>query len=210
MPILLYDFPMDKNTEILVGYILSLEDFEYAPNIDNNYEHMGATIVDGILQSGLNYKNVVKPRVESVLANYSNHKTTSAFLAICAREGIKNIISWKDDRKPDLIIALLFFLRDESIETCQQFSEWLNQDIHVTKLKRMKGIGPKTVDYFKILLGQENIAVDVHLKRFVQMAGIDLSGYDEIKKLIGEAANQINIETSLLDHSIWKYMAERK
>lgn len=201
---------MENNTQKLIDFINSLDSFEYFSNIDGNYKHMGATIVDGILQSGLNYKNVVKPRVISVLANYSTYTTTSSFQKICAEKGIKNIISWKNDKKPNLITTLLSFLESEKIETCQQFSSWLDQEKNTIILQEIKGIGPKTVDYFKILLGQESIAVDIHLKHFVQMAGIKLSNYDEIKNLITEAANYLKIKPSLLDHSIWNYITETK
>lgn len=46
-------------------------------NLTNN--NMGATIIDGILQAGLNYKNVVKPRVDKFKNEYRNVKTTSEF-----------------------------------------------------------------------------------------------------------------------------------
>ena len=201
---------MVNNTQKLVDYIESLNDFEYIQNIDGNYEHMGATIVDGVLQSGLNYKTVVKPRVVSVLTNFPTHTTISSFQSLCEEKGIKNVIAWKDDKKPNLILTLLSFLKAEKVETCQQFSTWLDQEQNVHKLRAIKGIGPKTIDYFNILLGKQAIAVDVHLKHFVQMAGIRLFNYDEIKNLIMEVADHLNIKPSLLDHSIWKYMADSK
>ncbi len=40
-------------------FSLSVDD---SRNLTNN--HMAATIIDGILQAGLNYKTVVKPRVD--------------------------------------------------------------------------------------------------------------------------------------------------
>lgn len=203
-------FTMKNNTQKLITFINSLDNFEYLSSADGNYKHMGATVVDGILQSGLNYKTVVKPRVISVLTNYPTCTTTSSFKKTCAENGIKNIIFWKDDKKPNLITTLLAFLEAEKIETCQQFSNWLNKETNIIKLREIKGIGPKTVDYFKILVGQESIAIDVHLKHFVKMAGIELSNYDEIKNLIANAANRLKIKPSVLDHSIWNYMAEKK
>jgi len=201
---------MADNTKKLVDFIEALNGFEYVSNIDGNYENMGATIVDGILQAGLKYETVVKPRVLSILEKFPNHTTTSSFITVCKEQGIKNIISWKNDKKPNLIMLLLSFLQSEQVETCQQFSTWLEQENNIIKLRSIKGIGPKTIDYLKILLGKETVAVDIHLKRFVQMAGIELSNYDEIKTVITETANHLNISPSQLDHSIWKYMAERK
>ena len=37
----------------------------------------------------------------------------------------------------------------------------------------VRGIGPKTIDYFKILCGeQDTAAVDMHLTRFLEQAGV--------------------------------------
>ncbi|MBI9046989.1 MAG: hypothetical protein JEZ06_21055 [Anaerolineaceae bacterium] len=201
---------MNTNTKKLINYINSLQDFEIISVIDGAYQHMGATLVDGVLQSGLNYKTVVEPRVEHVLATYPNKKTTSEFSELCKKEGIKNIITWNDDRKPNLILTLVSLLQNENVETCQEFSIWLKDVQNTSKLHAIKGIGPKTIDYFKILVGQESVAVDVHLTRFIQLAGIQLSGYEEIKALISKASIELGIKESVLDHSIWKYMSERK
>ncbi|MBI9045526.1 MAG: hypothetical protein JEZ06_13635 [Anaerolineaceae bacterium] len=201
---------MENNSQKLVNYIYSIQDFKIVTGIDGAYQHMGATLVDGVLQSGLNYKTVVKPRVDKVLANYPNEKTTSEFSDLCKKEGIKNIITWKDDRKPNLILTLISLLQRENVETCQEFSVWLNDDQNTKKLQTIKGIGPKTIDYFKILVGQESVAVDVHLNRFIQLAGIQLSEYEEIKALISKTSNVLGIKQSILDHSIWKYMSEKK
>jgi len=201
---------MQDNSKKLVDFINSLEGFKFDSEIDGNYQHMGATLVDGVLQAGLNYKTVVKPRVDFVLSTYPGYKTTSLFLDLCIEEGIKNVISWKDDRKPDLITTLLLLLKNEGIETCQEFSSWLNDSQNRNKLRSIKGIGPKTIDYFKILLGQESVAVDIHLINFIQIANIELSGYEEIKTLITNAANILGVKASVLDYSIWKYMSDKQ
>lgn len=200
---------MRDNSKKLVDFINSLEGFEFDSEIDDNYQHIGATLVDGVLQAGLKYKTVVKPRVDFILSSYSGYKTTSSFLNLCIKEGIKNIISWKDDKKPDLIMTLLLFLKNEGIETCQEFSSWLNDSHNSKKLRSIKGIGPKTIDYFKILLGQESVAVDTHLKKFIQTANIELSDYEEIKMVITKAAIILGVKASVLDHSIWKFMSEK-
>ena len=201
---------MQDNSRKLVDFINSLEGFKFDSEIDGNYQHIGATLVDGVLRAGLNYKTVVKPRVDFVLSSYPGYKTTSLFLDLCIEEGIKNIISWKDDKKPDLITTLLLLLKKEGIETCQEFSSWLNDSQNINKLRSIKGIGPKTIDYFRMLLGQESVAVDTHLKKFIQMANIELSGYKEIKTVITKAAIILGVRASILDHSIWKYMSDKQ
>ena len=104
---------MNDFSKKLVDFINSLEEFKIDSEIDGNYQHMGATLVDGVLQAGLNYKTIVKPRVDFVLSTYPDHKTTSMILNLCIEEGINKIISWKDDRKPNLIMTLLILLKNQ-------------------------------------------------------------------------------------------------
>jgi len=46
---------MQDNSIKLVGFINSLEEFKFDSEIDGDYQHMGATLIDGVLQAGLNY-----------------------------------------------------------------------------------------------------------------------------------------------------------
>jgi hypothetical protein len=54
----------ESNGQTLVTYINSLEHFEFSGSKGPVYDHMGAIIADSILQAGLNYENVVFPRVK--------------------------------------------------------------------------------------------------------------------------------------------------
>jgi hypothetical protein len=49
------------------------------------------------------------------------------------------------------------------------------------KLLSIKGIGPKTVDYFKILVGVSTAAIDRHLLNFLKLAGLTPAGYRETR-----------------------------
>ena len=44
---------MINQAKILVKYIEALPGFKIATEIDGNYQNMGATIIDGILQAGI-------------------------------------------------------------------------------------------------------------------------------------------------------------
>src|SRR5690606_28907006 len=52
------------------------------------YQNMGATIIDSILQAGVNYKSVVKPRVEKFRDEYPHCKTTKDFLEIISQTSV--------------------------------------------------------------------------------------------------------------------------
>jgi hypothetical protein len=55
---------------------------------------MSAIITDGILQAGINYNTVVRPKVEQLLSQYPNDKTTSAFYGILTNNSLEKIIGF--------------------------------------------------------------------------------------------------------------------
>ncbi len=70
-------------------------------------------------------------------------------------------------------------------------------------------MGPKTIDYFKILCGEEDTAaVDVHLVRFLERAGVTVRDYDHARRVVADTAPLLGVSTARLDHSIWTYMSK--
>ncbi len=200
---------VDNKANSLAKYINTLSGFSYvAPEIP--YNHMGATISDAILQSGLNYKTVVKPRIDGILAKYPEAKTTSAFLRILNQIGANKLLRWRDSEKPNRILALANLFISEGIETESQLRTWLEDEEHIASLGKLRGVGNKTIDYLRLLSGISTSAIDRHLLGFISEAGINVSGYSEAKDVINRTADLIGKDKSLLDHSIWKYMSEKK
>lgn len=202
----------EEEVDILINYIKSLKDFTIAePDIPVPYNHMGATITDAMLQAGTTWETVVKPRIKKIL-NYSEAKTTTGFLKLLEREGIKRLLNWDDDEKPTRILRVVCFFETEKIETEADLKTWIQNDENVTKLKKLRGIGNKTADYFKILVGISTSAVDRHLIQFLRKAGIVISinEYSKAQKIINKSAEKMGIKKSILDHSIWKYMSTKQ
>ena len=48
--------------------------------------------------------------------------------------------------------------------------DWLTRSDSVAKLRGINGVGPKTIDYFKILAGLPAVEVDRRLEKFLNMA----------------------------------------
>jgi thermostable 8-oxoguanine DNA glycosylase len=70
-------------------------------------------------------------------------------------------------------------------------------------------MGPKTVDYFKILCGeQDTAAIDMHLTRFLERSGVRVSSYGQARNVIAAAAALLGVSAAGLDHSIWTYMSK--
>lgn len=171
------------------------------------YYHMGATITDSILQAGLNYRNVVYPRVANLLTNFYEYKTTTDFIILFQTIPLGKLINWRNELKLNRIIQTSWLLYNDQVENEDQLSTWLN-DNNINKLLEIKGIGPKTIDYLKMLSGQQAIAIDRHLFKFIELAGVIVRTYDEAHALYCNVAKKLNIPKYELDKKIWSYMAK--
>ena len=63
------------DAEKLAHYVRSLS-FKFYETIDGNYDHIGATVADAVLQANNNYSTHVKPRVNWLLERYPDARTT--------------------------------------------------------------------------------------------------------------------------------------
>jgi hypothetical protein len=141
-----------KKAGLFSNYIRLLDGFIIVDYFDGNYNHMGATISDVILQAGINYEKVVRPKIKNILEIYPEAITTSAFWQLLKDKGPNIVLDWKDDEKPNRVLGLTKFFRQEDIETEKEISEWIMNESNKIRLLELRGIGPKTVDYIKILV----------------------------------------------------------
>lgn len=194
----------------LVDHIRRLEDFVIVDYIDGQYGHMGATIADAILQAGTRYDTVVRPRVREIKNAYPEAGTTSGFWRLIEKGGAKRILRWMDDEKPNRVIALTRFLLNEHIETEDDLAVWLRDEANRPRLLELRGIGPKTVDYLKILVGMQTTAADRYVFRLLDEAGAPAADYQEAKEILNLAADAMGVERAPFDHSVWQYMSKRR
>ncbi|MBS4057531.1 MAG: hypothetical protein KGZ82_09465 [Bacteroidales bacterium] len=179
-------------------------------NLTNN--NMGATIIDGILQAGLNYKNVVKPRVDKFKNEHRDIKTTTQFYDLLSTKDLSELINMKG-QKIERIHTLVKFLKNEKIETEDDFYNWLSDKDNLLALSNLKGIKSKTIDYLKILTGhKETVAVDIRLLNFIKLSCPDLDNitYEFAKELLMKTAKKLRVEPATLDFSIWAYMTPER
>ena len=194
---------MDRSAQ-LVTYIESLPNFHLVtPTLDN---HMGAIIIDAVLQAGIRYQTV-KKRVCELKENYPDSNTTSGFAAVIARIGTANLLRWRNGRKTTTVEKLTELFLNRNIDTADELRAWLrDDDIGSSEiLQKVHGIGPKTADYLKILVGLQKVAIDSRLMHFLKDAKVSHSGYDDAALVIAQAAVLMNVDLSVLDHSIWGY-----
>lgn len=197
------------NAVELANFISRLHDFLVFRRVGACYDHMGATITDVVLQAGLNYSTVVSPRVQTLIRRWPSARHTSTFASLIRRFGVKGVISWRDDEKPRRIECLTDFFLEQQIESESDCREWLLIESNLGLLREVRGIGPKSVDYLKSLVGVPAVAVDRHVRTFISWAGLTLSHYDDIRQVVCEAAEILDYGYCDLDHAIWRYVSSR-
>lgn len=196
-----------RKAEKLIQYIYKTE-HNFAPVTQRTpYNHMGATIVDSILQAGLNYKTVVYPRVKKLILSYPDYKTTCDFLILIQTIPLTNLINWTNEVKINRIKELSWFLYNNSIETEANLAIWLEDYKNKQRLKQINGIGNKTIDYLTMLSGKPAIAIDRHLFKYLEYAGVVVKSYEEANKIYSYVAKQLDMTFYELDKKIWTYMS---
>lgn len=199
-----------KNARILANYVTSLDynNFDYSPGA--SYDHIGALFTDIILQSGLNYSSVVRPRVARILQLFPTDTTLSAFENIISLHGINYVINWNNHVKINRLQSLIELSKENNIENEADFKDFLCIESNKAKTLTLKGIGPKTIDYALKLMCVDCIAVDRHIYHFIERAGLLSDDYFEVKKIVEYAADLLNTSRSKLDTFIWNHMSTGK
>lgn len=196
--------PKEKG-ETLANYLRGLPDFELVH--DSSYNHMGAILVDAMLQAGANYE-AVKERVNTVL-KYPDARTTSGFLELLAGVPVHSLLQW-EGRKPLWVLGITHFFQAERVESKSDLKEWLEVSSNVQRLYAVSGVGEKTVDYIKKLAGISNTAMDRHWYTCLESAGIPYESYSEAKRIADYAAEEMGVDKSSLDTSVWRYFRSKK
>jgi len=151
----------------------------------------------------------VKPRINRILATYPDARTTTAVLSLLEKISVIEFLSWRGVDRAERFSRVFSLFASVGIETDEDLKRWLSNDTNLPKLRAIKGIGPKTVDYFKILVGESTSAIDRHLLNFLGMAGLMPCGYSEAQAIINTAADILKVDRAYFDHSIWQYMSKR-
>lgn len=202
---------MTSNALRLKEYISQIDDFKFVEPVFCPYiNHVGALFTDTILQAGVNYRSVVWPRVAHVLDTFPYATTVSIFAEVLEDYGTANVLHWSNAEKIQRMNELVLFCLDHQIETSRQLTEFLRYEYNVNMLKGIHGIGNKTCDYLKRLLGFDTVAVDRHIRSFMESADIFCDDYFDIKEIVEYAADFMEKTRRELDYSIWSYMSRKE
>lgn len=168
------------------------------------YNHMGALLADSVLQAGLNYNSVVRPRVEAILAQFPDCDRTSELVRLVDHGRAASFLNWRHAEKVGRFEALVWFLKDNSIETVSDLELWLHRPEFVSLLREVRGVGPKTVDYIGCLVGLDSVAVDRHVRTFARRVGVVNEDYDFLKSVFCCAADLLSVSRRQFDAWVWR------
>jgi len=198
----------DEAAQRLFNYIKSLRGFVYH-KVDPPYGHMGATIADSILQANNRYSSVT-PRIQRILARWPRENTVTAVLDVLKSVPAVQFLNWNGKDRADRFCEVLLLLKREGVDSESEFRTWLGKETNLSKLRSVHGIGPKTVDYFRLMVGLQGAAIDRRLLKFLGMAGIPLtqSDYSAALAIINRAADLASVPRADFDHSIWRYIGD--
>lgn len=166
--------------------------------------HMGAVIADAVLQAGLNYASVVRPRVTAILENYPHADRVSALVKLVEEGRVESFLNWVHPTKVCRFQDLVRFLSESSVETAAELRVRLGCSGFCTALRTVSGVGPKTVDYLACLVGIDSVAVDRHVRTYAVRAGVESRDYDFLRDVFCSAADLLSVSRRTFDAWVWR------
>lgn len=199
---------IEDSADRLADFIGQLSGFSIVTSMDGNYCHLGATIADAVLQSNMRYETHVRPRVRRIRRLFPAAATMSGLKRTLTERTSSDFLDWRGMDRVKRFENIVGLFSSESIDTEDDLRNWLINEKNLVKLAMIKGVGPKTLDYFKILTGIQTCAIDRRLRDFLKRADIETSNYDEAKAIINLTADIMGVGRVDLDYSIWEYIGK--
>lgn len=172
--------------------------------------HLGAILADSALQAGLNYRTVVKVRVDRIKALFPEAANLSGVFDLIGRGGVCDFLLWRHPVKVSRFISLAEALGEHGIEDVLLLQERLLDVGFRDRLLAINGVGPKTVDYLCCLVGLDCVAIDRHIRVFASNAGVQITDYYALKTIISYAADLLGVSRRDFDAWIWGHLSQKQ
>lgn len=195
------------SARLVANYAQSLGIGTMGPGYRAALSHLGAVLADCVLQAGVNYRTVVRARVDRIVEFFPETATLPGTTALIERGAVSDFLMWKHSVKIDRFIQLVKLLETHQIEDTNKLQLWLAAENCRHRLLSITGIGPKTVDYLCCLVGIDCIAVDRHVRVFARAAGVEVNDYDELKLIVSYAADLLGVSRRSFDSWIWRLLS---
>ncbi len=203
---------IDNDAELLLDHAAEVGvDFSRAAEVHRM--HIGSVIVDAVLQARQSYAKTVAPRVAQFERDYPAAATLVGFREFLATEDLGAAVRWRGAARLSRIGLIADALADFDVESVADLreafvSEATNAAVE-SRLRKIDGVGRKTVNYLRILAGIDTCAIDMRLKRFAAEAGIEDRSVLHLEAVIAEAARQGKVTQRGIDAAMWAYGQKR-
>lgn len=179
---------------------------DFRPTQRKSCDHLGAVIADSTLQAGLNYRTVVRPRVERIVTEFDTACDLSGLTSTLEQHGAENFLGWQHPTKVRRFEAIVEFFVDADVSDTTKLRRLLASDQFQLEMMTINGVGPKTVDYLGCLIGLDFVAIDRHVFSFSKAAGVPDLDYFCLRKVVTFAADLLEVSRRDFDSWIWNYM----
>ncbi|MFI8965341.1 hypothetical protein ACIGO8_24885 [Streptomyces sp. NPDC053493] len=170
---------------------------------------MGAVICDVSFQARRKYESTIRPRLVQLQSAWPDAVTVRGFQARLATEDLGVAMRFNSPGRVATAHALTSLLAARGVDTRDELHEWLDHTDNRAALRRVKGMGPKSVDYIGNLVGRSQVAVDVHLRAFAAAAGVPGLPYEKLRAVYEETAACLGHEPGGLEHAVWRFQSRR-
>lgn len=167
------------------------------------YTHIGAVLADSVLQSGLNYNSVVRPRVQRIISSFPDADSVNRLMILVHTQQISDLLNWQHPVKQKRFEDIVIFCDMHHVDGVDDLRSCLVTEEFCEEIQTVNGVGPKTVDYMACLVGIDSVAVDRHIRNFAAKVGIIQTDYVFLKKAFCFAADFLSISRRDFDAWIW-------
>jgi len=206
------------------------EDFKWPTRREGWLNRADLALLDAIYSTRQRYETTVLPKVEKWKETYPFPSIPELeYLAKMDEVEIRNVFgrnvlpgvrtprlkSGKSKSLGVVEVAKILCSPAVGLGSAQLICDAVNQggkDNVMNLLKKTKGIGPATAEYFLILLGIDGVKVDTLLRSWVstQMDDADITD-DAAKDLVARVAREkFGREGRDLDYAIWRHESLRR
>lgn len=172
-------------------------------------DHIGAILADSVLQAGLNYRTVVKHRVNRICSDFPEAETLGGLFSLLKYKSVSEFLLWSHGTKISRFTSIIYFLSAHDIDTTNDLRSWVVLPESRGLLLDINGVGPKTFDYLCCLLGIDRVAVDRHVRAFANEAGVTVSDYESLRLIVSYAADLLGMARRDFDSWIWNMFSAR-
>jgi hypothetical protein len=197
---------IDRNAELVAALLTAVR--PYVPSIERRpLDHVGAILADVVLQTGLNHASVVAPRIDRILRIYPEAATIRGLFALSIPTS--SFLDWTHPEKICRFDTLTGRLRAAGINSTDDLRTWLAQTGSLEALSELRGVGPKTVDYLRMMAGEPAIPIDRHLRRFLAVAGVHHTEYSVLRASFITGCQLAGVEPAAFESGLWHALAGR-